>query len=471
MINRRRVVETYDPSVDRRGSGFLLSPSLVLTAAHCVPSGTGAKVAVRAERDMTFREDGTVRWTGRGECDLALIELAETHRYGHVNPVPFGRPVGLVNWQAVGFPWAQERPGSARPRTAAESASGRLDPLTGMRAGTYDVEITSGVPESRGPGLSPWGGMSGAAVFAEGALIAVLVEDPDRFGTGRLRAVPITRMLEESESTGLVAPDSEPEVEAVWAGYREVLARPYETLPSAPSPLLLLQYQYAALPFHLARADDLVALESWCEDDTSIAVALVEGVGGTGKTRLAAELCRVVRQQGWVPGFLIGSVDPVRLTTLSQLAEPRLVVVDAVETRANDVLELARAMSSQPQQASVQMLLLARSIAPGGREAAGWWRGLLTMRNPLQAAFLTAEHRTLTPLPTGHAHIDERRSIFRRARERFATLLRVPDSTAEPDDPVRAFVTVRLFRHDGHHQPVIEKHVRYESLRIQVVIH
>ena len=49
MIIRRRVVETYDPGADRRGTGFLLSSSLVLTAAQCVPSGRGAAVAVRSE--------------------------------------------------------------------------------------------------------------------------------------------------------------------------------------------------------------------------------------------------------------------------------------------------------------------------------------------------------------------------------------------------------------------------------------
>lgn len=436
MINRRRVVETYDPGADRRGTGFLVSSSLVLTAAHCVPSGRGAVVAVRNEQEADFRDDVTVRWVGSGNCDIAVLELANPRGYGRVaaRPVSFGRPVDVVEWQAVGFPWAQERQGRAGPRTAAESAAGRLDPLTGMRAGTYDVEITSGMPQDRGQGLSPWGGMSGAAVFAEGALIAVLVEDPDRFGPDRLRAVPITWLLEDPEAVALVAPGGTPEVEPVWSGHREMLARPYEPLPSPPSPLLLLQYQYAALPFHAARADDLAALQAWCEDDATVAAAIVEGVGGTGKTRLAAELCRIFRSQGWVAGLLVGSVSPERLGTFARLAEPRLVVIDAAETRASDVLALATVLASQPQQATVRMLLLARSMGPGGMEVAGWWRSLQTARNPLQAAFLAAERRSLTPLLTGDAGVGARRGIFQAARQRFAQLLQVPDSATEPED-------------------------------------
>jgi hypothetical protein len=153
MINRRRIVETYDPGADRRGTGFLLSSSLVLTAAHCVPSGPGAVVAVRSEQETDFRDDVIVRWAGSGDCDIALLEMTDPHGYGRVaaGPVSFGRPVDVVDWQAVGFPWAQERQGRVRPRTAAESAAGRLNPLTGMRRGCPRLRRTCG----GGPRLMP----------------------------------------------------------------------------------------------------------------------------------------------------------------------------------------------------------------------------------------------------------------------------------------------------------------------------
>jgi tetratricopeptide (TPR) repeat protein len=430
VIDRRRVCEIYDPAADVRGSGFFLSSRLVVTAAHCAPGGLGTEVFLRNEGQAEFDDRAVVRWLGQGGTDVALLELDDDGAgFRTWRSARIGRPVSEVRWEAVGFPWAQMREAETGSRTAAEAAGGRLQPLTGMRAGTYDVQVETGQPEPRHPGLSAWGGMSGAAVFAEGAVVAILTEDPNRFGPGRLRGVPASALLEDASAAHLLARHGIVDIEPVWPRHRDVLTWPYRALATA-SPLLLLQYQYAALPFHSARDADLAALTAWCdENDEDVAVAVVHGVGGTGKSRLAAELCQRLRSEDWVAGFLAPETAVVEpLLTLAAMPEPRLIVVDAAETRAEQVIELARILGARSQESVLRVLLLARGGMPGEIEHARWWRALCSPRNPLQSAFLGAERRALTPLPNG-VECGARADIFARAQERFAQLL---------DRPIRA---------------------------------
>lgn len=446
MINRRRVVETYDPRRNVRGSGFLLSARLVVTAAHCVPSGLNAIVHVRTEAQAEFVQEATVRWTGDADLDLALLDLGDgdPYRLNGQDPLPLGRPVSTVTWQAVGYPWAQERPNLGRPRTAAESAEGRLDPITGMRSGSYDLDVTTGVPDPRGAGRSPWGGMSGAAVFAEDILVAVLTIDPARFGPDRLRAIPIHRLADDPSAARLIGEIDRPFVEFVWPGHRLVLAWPYERSQTR-SAVLLLQYQHATIPFDPIREPDLEGLRSWCETSGGTAMATLEGVGGIGKTRMAAELCGLMHEQGWIAGFLKPHVNDEHLRTLARLPEPRLVVVDAAESREDDQLQLAWALAAVPQQAPVRILALARSSNASPQDAE-WLRHLQTPKNPLQAAFLDAKRVKLLPLPATSAGIAARDQIFRTARDHFASLLGLQVTPVQPDLAEPRFDTF-LFLH------------------------
>jgi hypothetical protein len=100
--------------------------------------------------------------------------------------------------------------------------------------------------------------------------------------------------------------------------------------------------------------------------------------------------------------------------------------------RANEVIKLAHALAAVAQQAPVRILLLTRSTRHERGEAE-WWRSLRTPSNPLQAAFLEAEQYTLPPLPADKAGVGARKAIFRSARERFASLLRISVTTAEPN--------------------------------------
>src|SRR4051794_17667244 len=99
-----RVVEILAAREGRRGSGYLVTDGLVLTAGHVVDDTPEDAFRVRAL--------GTADWTSarrvwRGVCDAALLELAEPGRVG--SPARLGRIAGsaAVAISGVGFPDAQ----------------------------------------------------------------------------------------------------------------------------------------------------------------------------------------------------------------------------------------------------------------------------------------------------------------------------------------------------------------------------
>jgi hypothetical protein len=69
-----------------------------------------------------------------------------------------------------------------------------LKPGASMIRDRYALDLTTTPPGGR----SPWSGMSGAAVFADGLLMGVVVGDPSAWQHGRLEAVPGALLLGDS---------------------------------------------------------------------------------------------------------------------------------------------------------------------------------------------------------------------------------------------------------------------------------
>ena len=165
-----------------------------------------------------------------------------------------------------------------------------------------------------------------------------------------------------------------------------VLAPAYIPLPKNPTPLQLIQTRYGVVPFcprrelrtlrRWAMSPDKVvyegaptALENGSIEGTAetegvvfdnndskndrepdVAVAVVTGVGGSGKTRLAAQLCHDLSSIGWYTGFLPTTTDITseELSALAELATELLVVVDyAEEARRGQLATVFRALRNR----------------------------------------------------------------------------------------------------------------------------
>ncbi|RAG84859.1 ATP-binding protein [Streptacidiphilus pinicola] len=180
-----------------QGSGYLLSPWMVLTAAHVVGEETTARVAIPG---FGGPKSCRVVWRRLDErCDAALL-VAETD----LLPAEVFRNFERLSWgfladlgalrgaTAVGFPQVQR---SADQRLDSEQIVGTLKPASGLLSGRPVLDSDHRAPDG-GPGWghpltesgggSPWAGMSGAPVFVNNSLVGLVRSVPARWGEARL---------------------------------------------------------------------------------------------------------------------------------------------------------------------------------------------------------------------------------------------------------------------------------------------
>ena len=199
-----------------RGSGYLVAPGLVLTAAHVV---AGARV-VRVRLDVGQPAEVDVQaegwWAdpeGSDGTDLAVVMIARDATAGRdVELARFGRigdGMAVLAVQAFGFPLFKLR---ASPANSGEPGVFRdLEQVTGhapvaanRRQGTLAMYLDDPAPAAPEPGApSPWAGMSGAAVWAADRIVSVAAEHYPSEGTGRLTARRIDRAYEQLPQSDL----------------------------------------------------------------------------------------------------------------------------------------------------------------------------------------------------------------------------------------------------------------------------
>ena len=190
-VDRYRVCELYaaGPGAEGSGSGYRVGGRLVLTARHVIApalAGPGGQLLVRPV-EVSGWLPARVEWQD-ADADAALIGIEDERwqaptgesvlRWGELagaDPVPCA---------AVGFPSASVRPDQVRDTA---HVYGQLAPLGQLKAGRLDLDVASASPSAR-EGGSPWAGMSGAGVIADGHLVGMIIVDPARYQAGWSRS-------------------------------------------------------------------------------------------------------------------------------------------------------------------------------------------------------------------------------------------------------------------------------------------
>ncbi|QPB86020.1 tetratricopeptide repeat protein [Pseudoalteromonas rubra] len=146
-----------------------------------------------------------------------------------------------------------------------------------------------------------------------------------------------------------------------------------------PNVLDILSAHNKALKL-LGRGHELKLLNEWLSDDRDISVFAITASAGSGKTRLAIELCEQAEQQpGWAAGF-VRSDDLAQLAHAFKFAQANwshslLLVVDYAGANAKALAQWLDALSQLDELADgirVRILLLEREAS----KEAGWWHTL-----------------------------------------------------------------------------------------------
>ncbi|MEW1863202.1 NACHT domain-containing protein [Streptomyces sp. NPDC088194] len=188
-----------------QGSGYLLTPTLVLTAAHVVAGDAPVRLTtpggpIRAEG----RRVGTWYDPGRG-IDVALVageqRLADDDAFpdappGHAVPAECWADTAsldpVAGCEAIGFPHVQRFDGG---RLDTEQVIGTYKPGSNLFS-EYGVLVVDGAPPTTAAdGTSPWAGLSGAAVLTGGALLGVVVAQQNGWQQSRIAFTPLARLL------------------------------------------------------------------------------------------------------------------------------------------------------------------------------------------------------------------------------------------------------------------------------------
>jgi tetratricopeptide (TPR) repeat protein len=148
----------------------------------------------------------------------------------------------------------------------------------------------------------------------------------------------------------------------------EPLRSPYVRLDTAVHrPLEILKAEHEVVPFQ-AR-DELTVLTHFCRTVATgphTGVALVHGVGGAGKTRLALELAeQLAVRHGWYTGYLREGTDGE--DWLGVVTSPTLIVLDYVEARAEDARNLLRVLKRRAERGAAPAVVVMTARSAGGQ--------------------------------------------------------------------------------------------------------
>ena len=210
--------------------------------------------------------------------------------------------------------------------------------------------------------------------------------------------------------------------------------------PGLPE-IYLLQAEYAVVPFHEQRRAEVERLLAWCEEGAALAVRLITGPGGTGKTRLMIELCAAAGRRGWRAGFLHREVPAQPSWELDGLLggeQPLLLVVDYAETKREVLVPVLRRLASAPT-SRARVVLVAREVGD-------WWPALQEADPKLQEVLddVLVPVERLAPIAEP---LDQRQGVLEAAAEAFGDKLGLEVPTTGQADLSAAHFANALFLH------------------------
>ncbi len=230
-----------------------MGPDAVLTAAHVIDGAASVRVRFDADLPGEWTADVISCWTDP-RSDLAVLTIAPREGELAVAVPRCGRisdRAAVLAARVVGFPLFKLKSDDdanvedERPRYRdSHQADGSVAVLSNRREGT--LEVTVPPPErDPDPAVSPWEGMSGAAVWVGDRIVGVIAKHHRADGLSRLAAARLDLALEGLDPgrraklrTLLGLPDVLPDVVPPSVGERVRTAYQAQVRDIAPDQLL-----------------------------------------------------------------------------------------------------------------------------------------------------------------------------------------------------------------------------------------
>jgi tetratricopeptide (TPR) repeat protein len=256
-------------SGDSRGSGYRLSDTAVLTAAHVVADARAVQVVFNPDLPDEWSCPAAVEVLDQAG-DVAVLTIDVPRSDPSVEPAQFGqvgRRSAVLPCRAVGFPRFKLRTGTATseaipPYRDAHQVDGTISSLSNWREGT--LEITVPVPPDPDPEHSPWEGMSGAPVWCGDLIVGVISRHHRSDGLGRLAAVRTDRWYEQLGADRLARLHD-------LAGLAASVDQLVDVIPREPAELVAAAYREQIediAPLYLEdREEERAELTAFCAGD------------------------------------------------------------------------------------------------------------------------------------------------------------------------------------------------------------
>ncbi|WP_253257685.1 NB-ARC domain-containing protein, partial [Microcystis aeruginosa] len=298
-----RALEIVAP---KYGTAYRIGGRLLLTCRHLFDNSNDCKVRFRSASNYSDKQDidAKVIWKAPDNIDIALVELPETIET--CDPVVFGvlpdaNTTKKVKFDCLGFPLFLRYAEDNIKYATGLHIEGTIDVanlvphhrlLLNIKD-SQDIQPTDEQLERLAEDQSPWQGTSGSAIVCYGLVIGVQSKQPIRDRPASLEAESLARVYDNPEWCEILENhDIDPEPKPVISA--SLKSSSYRN-QAPPKPSYFVERPEVSIELKQ------LLLSATTEKTGTLVISAIYGLGGIGKSTLAAALAQEKEVQVFFP--------------------------------------------------------------------------------------------------------------------------------------------------------------------------
>ncbi|MCA2718489.1 NB-ARC domain-containing protein, partial [Microcystis sp. M169S2] len=298
-----RALEIVAP---KYGTAYRIGGRLLLTCRHLFDNSNDCKVRFRSTSNYSDKQDidAKVIWKAPDNIDIALVELPETIET--CNPVGFGllpdaSSTQKVKFDFLGFPLFLRYVEDEIKYATGLHIQGTIDVANRVPHNrlllnikdSQDIQPTDEQLERLAEDQSPWQGTSGSAIVCYGLVIGVQSKQPIRDRPASLEAESLARVYDNPEWCEILENhDIDPEPKPVISA--SLKSSSYRN-QAPPKPSYFVERPEVSIELKK------LLLSETTEKTGTLVISAIYGLGGIGKSTLAAALAQEKEVQAYFP--------------------------------------------------------------------------------------------------------------------------------------------------------------------------